>query len=111
MSGINHLDGFSISGLEHLYQSIRDILTTPVGSRVERRDYGSDLFELIDEPANNQTIIDIIAATAQALAKWEPRFKVTKVEVPEISAGHVTINLYGIYLLDGREVSMEGLII
>ena len=111
MSGLNHLDGFSITGLDHLYQSIRDILSTPIGSRVERRDYGSNLYELIDRPVNNQTIIEIIAATADALRKWEPRFKVTKIEVPQIKVGHVTVNLFGIYILDGREISMEGIVI
>uniref|UniRef100_UPI0026076D20 ATPase domain-containing protein n=1 Tax=uncultured Sphingobium sp. TaxID=316087 RepID=UPI0026076D20 len=31
---------------------VRDILTTPIGSRLMRRDYGSLIPELIDQPAN-----------------------------------------------------------
>jgi hypothetical protein len=38
----------ALEGIDHLKQSIIDILTTPIGSRVMRRDYGSRLFELVD---------------------------------------------------------------
>lgn len=41
MRGMNSETGKTISGIEHLKQSIVDILTTPVGTRVMRRDYGS----------------------------------------------------------------------
>ena len=47
MTGMDRETGKSLSGIEHLRQSIRDILTTPIGSRVMRRDYGSRLFELL----------------------------------------------------------------
>ena len=42
--------GEGISGTAHLRQSVFDILQTPTGSRVMRRDYGSTLFTLIDQP-------------------------------------------------------------
>ena len=48
--GMNVLNGRSLTGLDHLKQSIADILNTPIGSRVMRRDYGSKLFSLIDAP-------------------------------------------------------------
>ncbi|MGL4827152.1 MAG: GPW/gp25 family protein, partial [Vibrionaceae bacterium] len=47
---MNRFTGYSISELQHIKQSIQDILTTPLGSRVMRRDYGSAIFELIDQP-------------------------------------------------------------
>ena len=34
----------------HIKQSIRDILMTAKGSRVMRRTYGSNLYQLIDRP-------------------------------------------------------------
>lgn len=111
MAGINNLSGHRLTSLDHLHQSIRDILSTPIGSRVERREYGSNIFDLIDRPANNQTIIEIIAATADALRKWEPRFKLTRVEIPQVQVGHVTVNLFGVYILDGRDITMEGIVI
>ncbi|WP_294279910.1 GPW/gp25 family protein [uncultured Sphingomonas sp.] len=63
----------------HLSQSIGDILSTPIGSRVMRRDYGSALFELVDAPGNALTRSRIYAATATALARWEPRIRLTRV--------------------------------
>ena len=53
MLGMNAHTGQSLSGLDHLRQSIADILSTPLNTRVMRRDYGSRLPELIDQPINN----------------------------------------------------------
>ena len=38
--GMNTQNGRSLTELDHLRQSIVDILNTPIGSRVMRRDYG-----------------------------------------------------------------------
>ncbi|WP_402719017.1 hypothetical protein [Janthinobacterium rivuli] len=54
--------GRSLTGLGHLRQSITDILTTPIGSRIRRR-YGSEVPELIDPPLNSATQLRIYAAT------------------------------------------------
>ena len=48
--GMNSQTGLSISEVEHIRQSVRDILVTPVGSRVMRREYSSLLSALIDQP-------------------------------------------------------------
>lgn len=63
----------------HLAQSIGDILTTPIGSRVMRRDYGSMLFDLIDQPLNGATRLLIYASVALALRRWEPRLRLRRV--------------------------------
>jgi len=44
-----------------------------------RRDYGSRLFELVDRPINRNFTLEVYAATAEALEKWETRFKLEKV--------------------------------
>lgn len=51
--GMNQLTGKRITKLEHIRQSMRDILMTPVGSRLARREYGSLLPELIDWSQND----------------------------------------------------------
>ncbi len=79
MKGMNAATGAPIAGDAHLVQSIADILTTPIGSRVMRRDYGSLLFELIDGPMNALGKLRLFAATAQALRRWEPRIRLTRV--------------------------------
>ncbi|WP_337190361.1 GPW/gp25 family protein [Altericroceibacterium endophyticum] len=78
---MNRHSGKALSGEDHIAQSIGDILTTPIGSRVMRRDYGSRLFELVDTPLNSRTSLLWTAATAAALDKWEPRLRVTRVKL------------------------------
>ncbi|MFZ6712006.1 GPW/gp25 family protein [Undibacterium sp. TC9W] len=96
MAGMNLTTGGRIAGLAHLRQSIADILTTPIGSRVMRRDYGSLLFELIDQPDNGATQVRLYAATAEALLKWEPRIKLTQVKIYRTGIpGKVIIELKG----------------
>lgn len=111
MNGINSTNGKRLSGIDHLHQSIRDILTTPIGSRVMRRDYGSRLFDLIDAPLNRSTLTDLYAATAEALARWEPRFQLTKVKAVAASPGSVQLSLIGIYKPDGKVITIDGIII
>ena len=113
--GINKKTGERITGTEHLAQSIRDILSTPIGTRVMRRNYGSNLFDLIDANITGLTLVQIYAATADALTRWEPRLRVTRVQAeqtPEQTKnGRITIALEGIYLPEGREIRMEGLVV
>jgi phage baseplate assembly protein W len=80
---------------QHLAQSINDILATPLGTRVMRRDYGSDLPRLLDAPQNGETLVDLFAATAEALDQWEPRFVLRRVEVAGAVAGKLSLTLTG----------------
>lgn len=109
MYGTNATTGRKLGGIDHLRQSIRDILTTPIGSRVMRRDYGSRLFELIDAPYSSATKLAIIAATAEALMTWEPRIEVEDITLRSYTPGHIIIDLVGRYLPEGREVTVEGI--
>lgn len=108
MDGMSASNGAALGGIDHLRQSIKDILTTPLGSRVMRRDYGSRLYQLVDAPMNRQTLMNIYAATAEALTKWEPRFRLLKVTASNAAPGAVTLDLQGEYLPDGRVVSLDG---
>lgn len=111
MQGTSATTGKALAGIDHLRQSIRDILTTPLGSRVMRRDYGSRLFELIDAPMNRSTMLDIYAATAEALSKWEPRFKLQTVSALSASPGAVVLDMIGEYLPDGQVVRLDGVVV
>lgn len=81
MKGLNATTGRSVSGLDHLYQSIGKILTTPRGSCIARRTFGSELPDLIDAPGNGTTRTRLYAATATALMTWEPRLTLTSVQL------------------------------
>lgn len=79
MTGMHASTGHALEGIEHIRQSVRDILTTPLGSRVMRRDYGSLLPELIDMPLNDATLLQAYAGSVMALIRWEPRIRVTAI--------------------------------
>lgn len=111
MIGTNAATGKHLSGIEHLQQSLRDILTTPIGSRVMRRDYGSRLYQLVDAPLNRGTLLQLYAATVEAISKWEPRFSVTAVRVGSASEGAVELDLTGTYLPDGQEITLAGVVV
>lgn len=108
--GMSRVAGKALDGIDHLYQSIQDILTTPVGSRIMRRDYGSKLFSLVDRPAEPGIDIEIKAAVAEALDRWEPRFRLTFVKVTVAEAGQMILDLRGVYLPDGKEITLEGVV-
>lgn len=91
MSGLTGMDrttGKALSGDAHLTQSLTDIVTTPLGSRVMRRDYGCLVPELIDKPLNRATALLCSVAIAIAIARWEPRVTVRRAVLEgDIAAG------------------------
>jgi phage baseplate assembly protein W len=103
--------GKYLDDLDHLKQSIVDILTTPIGSRVMRREYGSNLFYLVDRPINKEFVQQIYAAVAEALERWEPRLHLKKVVVDEVRDGRITLSLSGIYLITQMRVDIRGVTI
>jgi hypothetical protein len=91
--------GRAIAEREHIRQSIADILTTPIGSRVMRREYGSLIPELIDQPLNGATTVRLYAATAAALLRWEPRVRLSRAQLSLGSApGSAALDLDGSYV-------------
>lgn len=109
MRGLNVNNGGHVEGIAHLKQSIKDILTTPIGSRVMRREYGSRLFEKIDRPLNGELIAEIYSDVIEALYDWEPRFEVIQVTVQSLTQGKLTLDLEGRYLANGQIIKLEGI--
>ena len=109
-NGTSAADGSSLGGAAHLKQSIRDILTTRLNARVMLREYGSRLPELVDNPLNELTKVELFAATAQALAAWEPRFRLDRVYVQSVSdSGRIVIALEGRVLLNNEPITLDGI--
>lgn len=99
MSGMDLHTGRAVEGIAHLKQSIADILSTPIGSRVARRTYGSLLPELIDQPDNGNTRVRLFTATAGALMRWEPRVRVSRIGLDRgARPGQIVIDIEGIYV-------------
>jgi len=108
---MNRFTGRHLDGFNHLRQSIADILSTPIGTRVMRRDYGSRLPELVDRPFNAQTRLEMYAATAEALRRWESRFRLHSVQATQATPGRVELTLEGLYLPAGSPVTIEGVLV
>ncbi len=112
MQGMSAADGRALDGAAHIKQSITDVLTTRIGTRVMRRDYGSRLPELVDNPYSEMLIADLFAETVIALDKWEPRVSIDQVSVQELTAdGRIVIALTGKNLLNGEPLEVEGIIL
>ncbi|UNE54399.1 GPW/gp25 family protein [Bartonella machadoae] len=110
-TGMDRSTGKPLTGIEHLRQSILDILSTRIGTRVMRRDYGSHVADIIDVPVNDAFAVRIYAAIAEALDKWEPRFKLNKIDCKWNENGQVSLSFEGLYLPSGKPITMEGLLI
>ncbi|MEI9428735.1 GPW/gp25 family protein [Mesorhizobium sp. Cs1299R1N3] len=101
--GVDRQTGGILTGWEHVKQSIEVILTTPIGSRVMRRDFGSRLMSLIDAPMNDRVVLAAYSAVADALAKWEPRYRLETVNIDAAGAsGAITFLLSGTYYPRGH---------
>lgn len=98
--------GALLGGTEHIAQSIRDILTTPLGTRIMRPDYGSRIFELLDNPVNEEFFADLFAATFEAIDKWEPRVRALRIKVSDIDHQHVALDLTVYYAAEEREITV-----
>ncbi|MFM0181760.1 GPW/gp25 family protein [Paraburkholderia aspalathi] len=109
MKGMNASTGRATAGLAHLYQSIDKILTTPIGTRIARRDFGSELPDLVDAPNNGTTRVRLYAAAATALMRWEPRLTLTRVQLStdasETFAGVQVLDIEGTTTVSGDLVS------
>lgn len=96
MIGMSATTGKAIKGRARLAQRVWKILSTPKGSRVMRREFGSDLPALIDMPINRAMPMLLRAATAIALARWIPTFTATRITLSGNPAqGQLTVGIEG----------------
>lgn len=93
--GMHRYTGEALSDMAHLRQSVSDILQTPTGSRVMRRDYGSTLFALIDQPQTPALRLQIMAAIYGALLRWEDRLTLAQLRLSSEAGGTMTVDLVG----------------
>ena len=94
-TGMSRDTGEALADLEHIRQSVRDILTTPIGSRLMRRSYGSLLSALIDQPQNAALRPQIMSACYMAILQWEPRIKLTSISYEPAFDGGMVVEITG----------------
>ena len=98
MIGLDRWTGQQSTGLNHLKQSIEDILTTPLKSRRMRPEYGCNLRRFVDMPVNEGWKSAVQAEVARALGRWEPRLQLERVKVVSVVGGQIGLLLTGQYL-------------
>jgi phage baseplate assembly protein W len=69
-------------------QALVLILSTTVGQRVMRPEFGCRLHELVFAPDNSQTAAQARRYVEEALARWEPRIQVMDVKAGPDPADH-----------------------
>lgn len=93
--GLHPDTGATITDDAQLAKSLRDLLSTPIGTRVMRRDYGSNIPDLIDAPMNGTTLLRLASASYIAITKWEPRLQITRIQYQPSAdqPGRLTVSL------------------
>lgn len=94
-TGMSQGNGRALTDTDHLRQSVRDILLTPQGSRIARREYGSLLSELIDQPQNPALRLQVMSAVYVALSRWEPRLTLDSITISSSFDGSMVVELTG----------------
>ncbi|WP_249926314.1 GPW/gp25 family protein, partial [Escherichia coli] len=80
--------------------------TTPLASRVMRREYGSLVPDLIDEPMNNTTRLQCMSAAVIALTRWEPRIALDAIDVVWKAGGRAGVTLSGTVMQTMQNVEL-----
>lgn len=112
--GTDRNTGRLISGVPYLWQRLSDVIATPLGSLVGRRDFGSRMFEVLDRNVDSGFYMDAFVRLAEAInnpANGLDDFRLSTMRVERPAEHHVEIYLSG-YLLDGDSstpVDLEGI--
>lgn len=107
MAGIDALSGTILDELADIRQSIADIIATPVGTRVMRRDYGSHIFDLIDAPGTDLGALQMVAAAADAVARWESRVRMKSARLSTAPDGRAVLSTACVVRASGLTITAE----
>lgn len=108
--GVDQNTGRLLLGWDHVVQSILKIVKTEIGTRIERRDFGSAIGAMIDRPQNPETVLKVFMALAEALEPrrvrdsiyGEPRFGLTAIRIDMAEPAIVRLSLMGDYYPTGH---------
>lgn len=108
MSAMDRNTGKSISNDAELEQSIDEILGTSLGDRIMHAEYGSNLFELIDNVGLSASgRAKVAQSCAEAIRRWEPRIRLDRVTTEGTSDGEITQTLYGTVASTGARIKVQ----
>lgn len=111
-SGMNADTGEVLTGVPYLRQRLRDVINTPLGTVVGRRDFGSRLFEMVDHNVDSRFQMDGYVRLADAInnpANGLDDYRLTEMRLVRISSSHIEISLSGVYLPTGEPIELDGI--
>jgi len=111
MNYISRHTGEAITELEHVKESIVDILTTAKTTRVRLMEYGTNIYQMLDRPINRELISDLRMEIAEAIDRWEPRVTLNevKLDLTSIEEGVLYVSLTCTYKPTGGRVEFNSL--
>ena len=89
------------TGEAKIQASIFVIMSTAIGSRIDRPDFGSMLPYLTFEPYGETLRSELVFYTRDALIKWEPRIVVSDVFIGDADMDQNTVTLTVVYAIKG----------
>lgn len=99
--------GSELDEIDHIKQSLEDIATTPIGSRLMRREYGTLLASLIDQPISEVLYLKIYSTLYTAYVRWEDRIDISEMNVADIKNGQLILDIVGFLKTNGNEINMS----
>ena len=99
--------GSDLTEIEHINQSLEDIAITPIGSRLMRRDYGTLLANLIDQPISEVLYLKIYSTLYTAYVRWEDRIDISEMNIADIKNGQLILDIVGFLRVSGNPFNMS----
>ncbi|MBB4835467.1 GPW/gp25 family protein [Acinetobacter schindleri] len=99
--------GQQLTEIEHIKQSLADLISTPIGSRLMRRRYGTKLANLLDQPTSEALFLKCCSTIYTAILLWEPRVEISRLYVSEVNQGKTVLNLEGTIVQSGESLNMN----
>lgn len=108
MTGMCRHSGKPLGDWDHIRQSLEVIFTTRVGTRLERRTFGSVGPDLVDKPLNGETVLDHFVSIAEAIDRFEPRVTLEGFGIVQADAdGAASIEVRVAEIASGTARSLE----
>lgn len=111
-TGTNRDTGAEIGGIPYLRQRLYDVINTPLGSLVGRRDFGSRFFELVDRNVDARFHMEAYIRLSDAInnpANGLEDFRLSEMVVEREGPAHFSITIVG-STSEGETVEMDGII-
>lgn len=99
--------GIELTELEHIKQSLEDIATTPIGTHIMRREYGTLLATLMDQPISEALYLKIYSTLYTAYVRWEDRIEISQIQVADLKKGQLILDIVGFLKTNGDEKNMS----